>query len=174
MRRGEPLATLYADRRPIAEELIQRCRAAFSVQEEAAEPLPVILGTVDRKGRPRSRILHPIWDGTTGWIATGRHTLKAKHISSTPYVTLSYWDPDHEQVMVDCAAAWQDDPATRQWLWNELKTRPEPVGYDPTLFWDSVEDPNFGALKLEPWRMEVWSLADMSQGRPPQVFRPGQ
>ena len=28
--------------------------------------------TIDQKGRPRSRILHPIWDGPTGYIATGR------------------------------------------------------------------------------------------------------
>ena len=31
--------------------------------------------TVDRQGRPRSRLLHPVWDGTTGWIATGRRAL---------------------------------------------------------------------------------------------------
>lgn len=130
--------------------------------------------TVDRKGRPRSRILHPIWDGTTGWIATGRHTLKAKHIAANPYVTLCYWDPDHEQVMADCRAEWQDDDDSKAWLWNELKSRPEPVGYDPTIFWDAPSDPNFGALRLDPWRIEVWSLADMSQGRPPRVFRPAR
>ena len=33
--------------------------------------------TIDRKSRPRARIIHPIWQGTTGWIATGRHSHKA-------------------------------------------------------------------------------------------------
>jgi hypothetical protein len=28
------------------------------------------VATVDEKGRPRTRILHPIWEGTAGWIAT--------------------------------------------------------------------------------------------------------
>ncbi|MFN3238014.1 MAG: pyridoxamine 5'-phosphate oxidase family protein, partial [Pseudomonadales bacterium] len=49
--------------------------------------------TIDRQGRPRSRMLHPIWEGSTGWIATGRHSFKAKHIAANPYVSLTYWDP---------------------------------------------------------------------------------
>lgn len=30
--------------------------------------------TVDGRGPPRSRILHPIWKGATDSIATGRHS----------------------------------------------------------------------------------------------------
>ena len=56
--------------------------------------------TVDRKGRPRSRILHPIWEGSTGYIATGRHSFKAKHLAKNPYVSLTYWDPDKEHGFV--------------------------------------------------------------------------
>ena len=26
--------------------------------------------TVDEEGRPRARILHPVWEGSTGWICT--------------------------------------------------------------------------------------------------------
>ena len=28
--------------------------------------------TVNRQDRPRSRILHPLWEGSTGWIATSK------------------------------------------------------------------------------------------------------
>ncbi|MFN8452110.1 MAG: hypothetical protein U0521_26830 [Anaerolineae bacterium] len=28
------------------------------------------VASVDSQGRPRSRILHPIWEGATGWIGT--------------------------------------------------------------------------------------------------------
>ena len=49
--------------------------------------------TIDRKGRPRARILHPVWEGSTGWIATGRDSFKAKHLAQNPHVSLSYWDP---------------------------------------------------------------------------------
>ena len=59
------------------------------------------VATVDAKGRPRQRILHPIWEGPVGWIATGRHSHKEKHLAKNPYVSLSYWDQQHQQVYVD-------------------------------------------------------------------------
>ena len=130
------------------------------------------VATVDTQGRPRSRILHPIWEGSTGWIATGRQSHKAKHLAANPYVSLSYWDPQHEQTMIECRAEWQDDAATKARIWDLLKTTPEPVGYDPAAFWQAgPTDPTFGVLKLTPWRLEVWSLAAMAQGEPAQVWR---
>lgn len=131
------------------------------------------LTTVDRQGRPRSRIIHPIWDGPTGWIATGRHTLKEKHLTKNPYVSLSYWDPQHQQAFVDTRAEWDDDPATKQRIWNLLKDTPPPMGYDPGLFWKGgPEDPAYGVLKLTPWRIELWSLGEMATGVEPKVWRP--
>jgi len=129
--------------------------------------------TVDRRGRPRSRILHPIWEGQTGWIATGRDSFKARHLAANPYVSLSYWDPQHQQVHAECRASWADDPAEKKRVWNLFKSTPEPLGYDPGLFFrGGPEDPSFGALKLTPWRIELWSLADLVQGKPSRVFRP--
>ena len=40
--------------------------------------------TVDTKGRPRSRIWHPIWEGRTERIATNRNTLKTRHLARNP------------------------------------------------------------------------------------------
>lgn len=128
--------------------------------------------TIDRRQRPRSRILHPIWDGATGWIATGRHSHKAKHIANNPFVSLSYWDPQHEQVHAECQAEWADDQSSKLALWERFKSTPEPLGYDPSAFWPGPDDPGFGALKLTPWRIEVWSLAEMSKGQPARVWRP--
>lgn len=131
------------------------------------------VATVDARGRPRSRILHPVWDGPTGWIATGRHTLKAKHIARDPYVSCSYWDQQHQQVYAECRASWADDPADKQRAWDMVKNAPPPVGYDPAMFWPGgPSDPNFGALKLDPWRIELWSLQEMASGKPSQVWRP--
>jgi pyridoxine/pyridoxamine 5'-phosphate oxidase len=60
------------------------------------------VATVDRKGRPRTRILHPIWervDGApVGYIATGRGSHKGKHLAKNPHVSVSYWDPAHGDV----------------------------------------------------------------------------
>ena len=72
------------------------------------------VSTVDRQGRPRSRILHPIWEGSTGWIATGRHSLKAKHLVKNPMMAVSYWDPQHDTVIAQCRAEWYDDDATKR------------------------------------------------------------
>ncbi len=129
------------------------------------------VATVDRQGRPRSRILHPVWQEHMGWIATGRTSHKAKHLENNPFVSLTYWDPQHEQTIIDCSAEWCDDQPTKSQIWNLLKETPEPVGYDPIAFWSGEEDENFGVLKLTPWRLEVWSLNAMAQGQPPQVWR---
>ena len=129
------------------------------------------VATVDRHARPRSRILHPIWEGATGWIATGRQSFKAKHLASSPYVSLSYWDPQHEQVYVDCRAEWEDRIEEKRRLWELYKATPPPVGYDLAMFWKSPEDPTLGLLKLTPWRIELWSLADMVSGKAPRVWR---
>ncbi|MCB1644039.1 MAG: pyridoxamine 5'-phosphate oxidase family protein [Pseudomonadales bacterium] len=125
--------------------------------------------TVDRRGRPRSRILHPIWEGHTGWVATGRHSHKALHIAGNPWVSLSYWDQQHEQVYAECQAAWADDEETRVRIWELYKATPAPLGYDPAMIWpQGPEDESYGVLKLTPWRIELSSLADM---RNPTVWR---
>jgi general stress protein 26 len=128
--------------------------------------------TVDTKGRPFSRILHPVWEGRTGWIATGRNTLKAKHLAGNPNVALSYWDPAHDTVIVQARAEWQDDDATKRRIWDLLANTPPPVGYDPQLFWKGgVTDPTYGVLKLTPTRIELWAGHDMMSGKPPTVWK---
>ena len=130
------------------------------------------VATVDRKDRLRSRILHPLWEGSTGWIATSRHSLKEKHLAHNPYVSLSYWDPQHQQIYADCKAEWEEGSAEKRRLWELFKTTTPPLGYDLGLFWKGPEDPNYGLLKLTPWRIELSSLNDLLAGLPPQVWRP--
>ena len=151
--------------------------AAFSDIEEEfmariSRTIWCTVTTVDGKGRPRGRILHPIWEGATGWIATGRQTFKAKHIAANPYVSLAYWDPQHEQVFADCRAEWVEDPVEKQRLWELFKSTPEPLGYDLGMFWkEGPSDPTYGLLKLTPWRVELWSLGAMMKGEAPRVWR---
>ena len=123
------------------------------------------VATVDRRGRPRSRVLHPIWEGATGWILTERHSPKEKHLASNPYVSLCYASANLEQVYAECRAEWEDRPAEKARLWNLFAQTPPPVGYDPIAFWPGgKEDPRFGVLRLVPWRIEVTSLADLMKG----------
>ena len=130
------------------------------------------VATVDRQGRPRSRILHPIWEGPTGWIATGRQSHKEKHLRHNPYVSLSYWDQEHQQIYADCRAEWEERRDEKRRVWELFKSTPAPLGYDLGAFWSNPEDPGYGLLKLTPWRIELWSLADLFATRPPKVWRP--
>src|SRR5690606_24693458 len=64
------------------------------------------VATVDEAGRPRSRILHPMWewDGESlvGWIATGPTPVKRAHLDHSPYVSVTYWAPDHDTATAEC------------------------------------------------------------------------
>ena len=129
--------------------------------------------TVDGHDRPRSRILHPVWEGPVGWVATGRHTHKARHLERNPFVSVTYWDPDHEQVVVECRATWVDDPDEKARVWRLISDTPAPVGYDLRPFWpEGPGSSEYGALRLDPWRLELWSMADLVGGVAPLVWRP--
>jgi general stress protein 26 len=113
------------------------------------------VATIDRQNRPRSRILHPIWEGATGWITTDPRTLKAKHLEQNPFVSLAYVAEIGKPVYVDCKAEWVDDLEQKQRIWDLVKNAPPPVGFDPAPIYERVDHPRFGVLKLTPWRIEV-------------------
>jgi hypothetical protein len=120
------------------------------------------VATVDRQGRPRSRILHPIWDwdgnDLVGWIATGPTPLKRAHLERSPYVSCNYWNETHDTAAAECRAEWCFDDETRIAIWDKFKTAPAPVGYDPAIVpvWTSPTADTFAVLKLEPWRLRVF------------------
>jgi hypothetical protein len=119
------------------------------------------VATVDARGRPRSRVLHPIWewDGRrlVGWIATGPTPTKVAHLAASPWVSCNYWAPSQDTCVAECAAAWADDADTRAAVWSKFADGPEPVGYDPAMIpgWDGPDSPAFSVLRLEPWRLRV-------------------
>ena len=121
------------------------------------------VATVDRAGRPRTRILHPIWEGTTGWIMTGPQSHKAKHLARNPYVSLSYWDQQHDIIYAECRAEWCNDIAEKRRVWELYKAAPPPLGYDPGMIWPSPDHDSFGLLRLEPWRIELAGM-DLEKG----------
>jgi len=129
------------------------------------------VATEDPQGRLRSRILHPLWDGATGWLLTGRQSAKAKDLAHNPYVAITYWDQANEQLHIDCRTHWEERPAEKRRIWDVFKTTPAPMGYDPGLFFPGPDDASFGVLVLEPWRVELWSLADLMTGKQPRVWK---
>ncbi|MAT83921.1 MAG: pyridoxamine 5-phosphate oxidase [Gammaproteobacteria bacterium] len=118
--------------------------------------------SVDRQGRPRSRVLHPLWqwDGKrlSGWIATGPTPTKRAHLAASPYLSLNYWEPGQDTCVAECRAEWAFDEATRRQVWEAFKQAPAPVGYDPAMIpgWDGPTSDTFAALHLTPWRLRVF------------------
>ena len=111
------------------------------------------VATVDAHGRPRTRILHPIWhwDGREliGWVGTSPTPIKRAHLEANPYVSVSYWSPSHDTCMADCRAALLVDDETRIMVWNLFVNAPPPVGYDPAIVpaWGSPTSATFAAQR---------------------------
>ena len=130
--------------------------------------------TVDGQGRPRSRVLHPIWEGSTCWITTDRRSFKGRHLARNPYVSLAYVGDAFKPAYADCRAEWADDPAVRQHVWDLCLRTPPPLGFDPAPIYGAVDRPaasgiEFGVLKLVPYRivlsqwpapLSIWTPAD--------------
>ena len=116
------------------------------------------VATVDRWGRPRSRILHPVWEGDVGWIGTRPQSHKARHLAGVPYVSLAYTSDVAKPVYVDCAVRWIDEAAETRRVWDVIAAAPSPMGYDPAPIFGHAGDPGFGLLELTPWRVEVATM----------------
>src|SRR3954447_1021598 len=104
--------------------------------------------TVDRRGRPRARLVHPVWEEPTGWLATYRHSFKEKHLAANPWISLAFWDQEQEQVYADCRATWIDDTATKDRLWDLYTTAPE--GYELPPFLEEQSGPQLRAAPPRP------------------------
>lgn len=126
--------------------------------------------TVDAKGRPRSRVLHPIWqwdeEHLEGWIATSPTPIKRAHLAASPHISCNYWSPNQDTCVAECHAEWAFDDETRAMVWNLFRDGPAPVGYDPAMIpgWDNAASPNFAALRLRPWRLRVMPGAVLMKG----------
>jgi hypothetical protein len=129
------------------------------------------VATVGADGRPRTRVLHPIWewdgDALTGWIATSPRSPKAADLAHQPAISLTYWDATHDTCTADCDTRWDDTPELRREGWDRFAHGPAPVGYDPSIIppWTSPEAEAFGILRLTPTRLRVMPGTVMLQGR---------
>ncbi|MCP2163317.1 General stress protein 26 [Goodfellowiella coeruleoviolacea] len=126
------------------------------------------LATVDDRGRPRSRVVHPYWErtdhGVTGWLFTRPASLKVAHLARHPHASCSYWSPSQETAVAECDAEIDDTEPVRRRVWALFATAAEPLGYDPRILGaDDHRDPSITVLRLTPWRLRtpggVWRRA---------------
>ncbi len=130
------------------------------------------VATVDADSKPRSRILHPIWewDGTDlfGWIAKVPTPLIRAHLAVHPNVSVSYWTTNHDTCAADCLVEWYTDDETRSAVWEKFATGPEPVGYDPSsvpMWEDGPTSDAFAVLRLAPYRLRVMPGTVVTEGK---------
>lgn len=116
------------------------------------------VATVDPKGRPRSRVMHVVWDGPIGWVITDPASYKTRHLANNPFVSLAYISSPYKPVYVDCTAAWINETGEKQRVWELHQTIPPPLGFDPTPHYGSIEHKYYGLLRFTPWRMELATL----------------
>jgi general stress protein 26 len=127
------------------------------------------LATVDRHGRPRSRVMHVAWvveDGRpVGRITTRRTPLLTAHLAGNEYVSCSYWNTSHRSVYADCRAAWLSDRQAMQRAWDVMVPEALRLGFDPYEAWPGgPSDPTFEVLRLDPWRVQI-TLPDLQAAR---------
>lgn len=114
-----------------------------------------VVATVDTDGRPSTRVLHPIWEGDTGWIMTYRNSIKSRHLAGNPHVSVAYGADAMHPVYVEAVASWEDDLETKRRVWEFFRSIPEPLGYDPAPMFVAPDHENFGLLRLDPWKISL-------------------
>lgn len=123
------------------------------------------LATVDRRGRPRSRMVHAMWewDGTSlvGWVGSLVTPMKRAHLDRNPYVSCNFWDgvEAYDTCTAECRAELLLDARGRREGWERFKSTPPPLGYDPATIpqWAAGPDsPAWGVLRLRPWHLRVF------------------
>lgn len=121
-----------------------------------------MLTTVDRQNRPRSRVMHPIWEGPMGWVISWPASHKAKHLAHNPAVSLAYLPDKAKPVYIDGFAAWVADRAEKQRIWDLHQTTPPPIGFDPAPHYGTIDHHYYGILRITPWRIELGNLGGES------------
>lgn len=132
------------------------------------------LTTVDRRGRPRNRVVHPVWErtvgGLRGWITTRRSPVKTAHLETNPHVGCAYVGADHDVAYFDCTTRWAT-AEERVRAWELCRSLPPPAGFDPATIWpDGPDSPSAEALCLEPYRVQVGLAVDLATGAPPRLW----
>lgn len=127
--------------------------------------------TVGPDRRPRSRIMHPVFEVVDGLprgaVVTDRSPIKVRHLAENPHVSCSYWSPAQNVVHVDAIARWAEGDQEKQEVWDLCAGTPEPLGFDPGTsgYGDGgIHHPQFHPLVLTPYRVSVLHAQQLADG----------
>lgn len=126
------------------------------------------LATVDGE-QPIVRAVTPTYDGITAYVATDPSTPKVRQIRNNPRVDMIHWEQDFRHLAIRARASLVTDVETLDRIWDTFP-------YALSDYFDRDDPPAegkapYGLIRLEPFRIELWSLASLATGKPPQVWR---
>jgi general stress protein 26 len=122
------------------------------------------VATVDEECRPRSRIMHPIWNGATGYIGTWgtsvrsghqNPSIKLAHLRQNPHASLAYVSEPFTPVYIDCRVDILEDAAEKAQFGELARSLPEPYGYNPDDLFGGPDNPHFVVLQLTAVRIAL-------------------
>ena len=118
--------------------------------------------------QPKVRVVHPAIEGRRVWVATGRNSPKARQIAQNPRVELFYQiGSDMVHLTITGRARFVEDPIEKKRVWES-----KIFDYDLGQFWPQGHDSeDFGLMLIEPEKAELTSLAEMTQGKSPKLWR---
>jgi len=106
------------------------------------------------RGRPRTRVVHPWWEGATAWVTVRPDSPKVRHVERTPWTSLTDWDPAHAVVTAECPARPVPGRAERRRVWDAIAGDEPPDGFDPAAISPGGPDSaDFGLLRMDAWRI---------------------
>ena len=120
------------------------------------------MATVGSDGRPRTRIVHPVWEGDTAHVTSLRIGPKADDIDRNPYVSLAYVGDPMKPAYAECIASWVDDRAERIAIWERIAAIPEPLGYDTETMFGSYDFPDLTVLRLKACKVRLSVAGDLA------------
>ena len=131
----------------------ERDKAAFFQAVDAASRKAVwcAVASVDARGAPRVRIVHPTWEGDVLWVATGTGSPKFKQIAKDPRVDVQYLvsPPDFIHILCRGSAQIVTDAAEKKRVWSVFD-------YDLAQFWPGgPTDANYALIGIRPVRVEL-------------------
>lgn len=154
--------------------MVDDCRVLDDALSVTRAVVWCVLTTVDARGRPRNRVVHPVWEtvdgGLRGWVTTRRSPVKESHLAANPHVGCAYAGAEHDVAYFDCTASWATRPE-RHHAWEVCRALPAPAGFDPATIWpDGPDAPGAEVLRLDPYRVQVGLATELATGASPRIW----
>ena len=118
--------------------------------------------------QPIARAVTPTYEGLMAYVATDPDTSKVRQVRRNPLVDLLHWSTDFRHLSLRGRASMVDDAVVRERMWSAF-----PYALEDYFEHAGCEGQKaaYGLMRIEPFRIELWSLGSLATGKPPQVWR---